>query len=67
MKATVANTSEGRTKVVIDHNTNEIAQYFENLGGKKCGEFWIFQRSDYDCVIECLNDEGYAIKTTQLL
>jgi NADPH-dependent curcumin reductase CurA len=67
MKAFIAHTSEGRTKVLLEEVSEKIELYFENLGGKKFEEFWIFSREDARYVPETLADEGYTVTTSQLL
>lgn len=67
MKATIVNTSEGRTKVYLDEVTENIELYLENLGGVKVEGVWIFSRADSKYVPEALTDEGYTIATSQLL
>ena len=67
MKATIAHTSEGRTKVVLHDVSQNIEQFFENLGGKKTQAGWIFSRADGKHVPSALAQEGYSFETHQLI
>ena len=67
MKATIAHTTEGRTKVVLHDVSQNIEQFFENLGGKKTETCWIFSKADGRHVPNALKQEGYSVETHQLI
>ena len=69
MKAVIIHSSvEGRSRVILKGISENIELYFSNLGGGKDSEgVWWFSRSAARHVPESLDEEGYEIKTEQLI
>jgi hypothetical protein len=67
MKAEIAHTSEGRTKVALHGLTKNIELFMRNMGGVESEGWWVFASTDAKYIPQCLADEGYTTNTDQLI